>query len=76
LTSEAANKDSNLGVSSDEIVDIAALHVENCIKRTEGQLRAKGKAFEVAKTQILREQRHRQSYSRISNAASAANIDS
>lgn len=46
------DKDSNLGVSSDEIEDIAALHVENCIKRMEGQLRARGKAFDVAKTQI------------------------
>lgn len=46
------DKDSNLGVSSDEIEDIAAHHVDNCILRMEAQMKAKGKALEVAKTQI------------------------
>jgi len=47
------DKDSNMGVSSDEIEHIAALHVENCIRRTQGQLTAKTRAFETAKTQIV-----------------------
>tara|TARA_B100000780_G_scaffold262041_1_gene214877 strand:- start:1072 stop:1560 length:489 start_codon:yes stop_codon:yes gene_type:complete len=46
------DKDSNLGVSSDEIEYIAVHHVDNCILRMEGQLKAKGKAFQVTKTQI------------------------
>ena len=46
------DKDSNMGVSSDEIEDIAAHHVENCICRWGGQIRAKGKAFNVTQTQI------------------------
>ena len=46
------DKDSNLGVSSDEIEDIAAHHVANCIRRMEGQIVAKVKAFKVGQTQI------------------------
>ena len=46
------DKDSNLGVSSDEIGDIAAHHVENCIRHTEQQIIAKGKALKVARIQI------------------------
>lgn len=46
------DKDSNLGVSSDEIEDIAAHHVANCIRRMEGQIAAKVKAFKVGQTQI------------------------
>lgn len=46
------DKDSNLGVSSDEIEQIAELHVSNCIDRMEGQMIAKQKAFEVTNTQI------------------------
>jgi hypothetical protein len=52
------DKDSNLGVSSDEIEDIATHHVANCILRTEGQIAAKGKALEVAKTQITLDERN------------------
>lgn len=54
------DKDSNLGVSSDEIENIAELHVENCIKHTEGQMQAKAKAFEVAKMQILLDEKSEQ----------------
>ena len=46
------DKDSNLGVSSDEIEEIAAHHVANCIRRMEGQIAAKVDAFKICQTQI------------------------
>ncbi len=52
------DKDSNLGVSSAEIEDIAAHHVDNCILRMEGQITAKGKAVRVAQTQITLDERN------------------
>lgn len=52
------DKDSNLGVSSDEIEDIAAHHVVNCIRNIEQQIIAKNKALEVAKVQIILDERN------------------
>ena len=52
------DKDSNLGVSSDEIEDIAAHHVANCIVRMENQIVAKKKSLAVAKTQITLDERN------------------
>ena len=46
------DKDSNFGVTSDEIEDIAALHVKNCILRFHGQIQAKSKALQLSKKQI------------------------
>lgn len=47
------DKDSNLGVSSDEIEDIAAHHVENCISRMQSRIKSKTLEFQVSKTQIV-----------------------
>ena len=52
------DKDSNLGVSSDEIENSAAHHVDNCIIRMENQIVAKGKSLAVAKTQITLDERN------------------
>ena len=52
------DKDSNLGVSSDEIENIAAHHVDNCIRRMEQQIIAKNKALKVAKVQIILDERN------------------
>lgn len=41
------DKDSNLGVSSDEIEDIARLHVENSTARLKGMITAKGRCLTV-----------------------------
>ena len=41
------DKDSNLGVSSDEIEDIARLHVKNSIARLKGMVTAKGRCLTV-----------------------------
>lgn len=46
------DKDSNLGVSCDELEDIARLHVENSIKRMEDMITAKGRSLTVANTAI------------------------
>lgn len=46
------DKDSNLGVSSDEIEDIAEHHVQNCIVRMNSHIIAKRRASEVAQVQI------------------------
>lgn len=50
------DKDSNLGVSSDEIEHIASLHVQNCLNRMENTMQAKNKSLVVAKTQLLLDQ--------------------
>jgi hypothetical protein len=47
------DKDSNLGVSSDEIENIAARHVENCISRMQSRIKSKILEFQVSKTQIV-----------------------
>ena len=47
------DKDSNLGVSSDEIEDIAAHHTKNCIIRMQSRLKYKNLEFKVSKTQIV-----------------------
>lgn len=54
------DKDSNLGVSSDEIEQIAELHVSNCIAHMERQTEAKKKAFNVANMQITLDEQHAQ----------------
>lgn len=54
------DKDSNLGVSSDEIEQIAELHVSNCITHMETQVQAKEKAFNVAQMQIKLDEQHAQ----------------
>lgn len=41
------DKDSNLGVTSDEIEDIARLHVENSMDRLRDMVTAKGRCLEV-----------------------------
>ena len=46
------DKDSNLGVSSDEIEHIAAHHIKNCIVRMNSHIITKRKALEVAKEQL------------------------
>tara|TARA_B100000780_G_C21109549_1_gene448286 strand:+ start:151 stop:642 length:492 start_codon:yes stop_codon:yes gene_type:complete len=46
------DKYSNFDVPSDEIEDIAALHVKNCILRIHGKIQAKSKAFKFSKKQI------------------------
>ena len=51
------DKDSNLGVSNDEIEHIAALHIKNCITRMQKTKQAKGKALQVAKTQLTLDQK-------------------
>ena len=40
------DKDSNLGVSSDELTDIATLHVKNCQTKLEKRLEAEKKSLE------------------------------
>ena len=50
------DKDSNLGVSNDEIEDIAAHHVENCIKRMNGHIIAERCALEATKVQNATEE--------------------
>ena len=42
------DQDSNLGVSSDEVENIAALHVENSIKKMRACVEAKNKSLKVA----------------------------
>lgn len=51
------DKDSNLGVSDDEIEHIAVLHIKNCITRMQKTKQAKGKALQVAKTQLILDQK-------------------
>tara|TARA_B110000285_G_scaffold21939_1_gene21234 strand:- start:929 stop:1444 length:516 start_codon:yes stop_codon:yes gene_type:complete len=50
---DKVDKDSNLGVSSDEIEDIAAHHVKNCISRMQNRIKSKNLEFQVSKTQIV-----------------------
>tara|TARA_B110001452_G_scaffold259942_1_gene256897 strand:+ start:9344 stop:9838 length:495 start_codon:yes stop_codon:yes gene_type:complete len=54
------DKDSNLGVSSDEIEQIAELHVSNCITHMEDQAQSKKKAFNVGNMQITLDEQHAQ----------------
>ena len=52
------DKDSNLGVSNGEIEHIATLHIKNCITRMQKTKQAKGKALQVAKTQLTLDQKN------------------
>lgn len=47
------DKDSNFGVSSDEIEDIAKLHVENSIRRMSKMIESKALSLKVANNAIL-----------------------
>ena len=47
------DKDSNFGVSSDEIEDIARLHVENAIKRMTNTIESKARSLKVNKNAIM-----------------------
>ena len=50
------DQDSNFGVSSDELADIADLHVENCQRRLTARLRAAAATFEHRLADIKRDE--------------------
>lgn len=47
------DKDSNFGVSSDEIEDIANLHVKNAIQRMSNTIESKARSLKVANNAIM-----------------------